>query len=65
MGDREKILAALRDEPLALFEIMKRADISNERSCHSLLVKMRVEGSVKFDIYGGRWLLVKELGRSS
>jgi len=58
MGDREKILAALRDDPLALFEIMKRANISNEQTCHSLLVKMRVEGSVKFDIYTGRWLIV-------
>ena len=58
MGDREKILAALREEPLALYEIMKRANIPNEQSCQSLLVKMRVEGSVEFDIYKERWLIV-------
>ena len=58
MGDREKILAALRDEPLALYEIMKRANISNEQSCQSLLLKLRDEGSVKFDIYQGQWLFV-------
>jgi predicted transcriptional regulator len=58
MGDREKILAALREGPLALYEIMKRANISNEQSCQSLLLKLRDEGSVKFDIYQGRWLFV-------
>jgi hypothetical protein len=58
MGDREKILAALRDEPLALYEIMRRANISNEQSCQSLLLKLRDEGTVKFDIYQGQWLFV-------
>jgi len=58
MGDREKILAALREKPLKLYEIMKRANIPNEDSCQPLLMKMRDEGSVKFDIYAGRWLIV-------
>ena len=54
MSDQEKILSALREKPLKVYEIMRRANISNEESCQSLLLRMRNEGSVKFDIHEGR-----------
>jgi hypothetical protein len=57
MSDRENILSALREKPLKVFEIMRRANVTNEESCQSLLLKMRDEGSVKFDIHEGRWFL--------
>ena len=57
LNDREKVLSALREKPLKVYEVMKRANIANEESCQSLLLKMRDEGSVKFDIHKGRWLI--------
>ena len=57
MSDQEKILIALREKPLKVYEIMTRANISNEESCQSLLLRMRNEGSVKFDIHKGRWFI--------
>jgi predicted transcriptional regulator len=54
-SDREKILNALREKPLKVFEIMKRVNIANEEACQSLLMKMRSENLVKFDIHKGRW----------
>jgi DNA-binding IclR family transcriptional regulator len=57
LNDRDKILSALREKPLKVCEIMKRANISNEEACQSLLLKMRDEGLVKFDIHKGRWLV--------
>ena len=57
LNDRDKVLSALREEPLKVYEIMKRANISNEEACQSLLLKMRDEGLVKFDIHKGRWLV--------
>jgi DNA-binding IclR family transcriptional regulator len=57
MSDRENILSALREKPLKVYEIMRRANVSNEESCQSLLLKMRDEGSVKFDIHKGRWFI--------
>ena len=59
MSDKEKILAALREKPLKIYDIMKRTNVPNEESCRSLLLKMRDEGSVKFDIHKGQWLSVK------
>ena len=56
MTDREKILIALREKPLKAFEIMKRVNIKHEDDCQSLLLKMRDEGAVKFDIHKGHWL---------
>jgi hypothetical protein len=55
--DRENILSALREKPLKVYELMKRANIVNEEACQSLLLKMREEGSVKFDIHKGQWLI--------
>jgi DNA-binding IclR family transcriptional regulator len=57
LTDRDKILSALREKPLKVYEIMKRANISNEEACQSLLLKMRNEGLVKFDIHKGWWLV--------
>ena len=56
MTDREKIVIALREKPLKTFEIMKRVNIRNQEDCQSLLLKMRDEGAVKFDIHKGHWL---------
>jgi hypothetical protein len=55
MTDREKILIALREKPLKTFEIMKRVNIKNQDDCQSLLLKMRDDGAVKFDIHKGNW----------
>jgi hypothetical protein len=57
-SDQEKILNALREKPLKLYEIMKRTNLMNEEVCQSLLLKMRGDGLVKFDIHKGRWLAV-------
>jgi predicted transcriptional regulator len=57
LNDREKILTALREKPLKVYEIMKRANVVNEEACQSLLLKMRDEGLVKFDIHKGQWLI--------
>jgi len=55
LNDRENVLSALREKPLKVYEVMKRANISNEEACQSLLLKMRDEGAVKFDIHKGNW----------
>jgi DNA-binding IclR family transcriptional regulator len=57
LNDRENILSSLREKALKVREIMKRANIANEEVCQSLLLKMRDEGVVKFDIHSGRWLI--------
>ena len=57
LNDRQKILDALREKPLKVFEIMKRANVPNQEACQTLLLKMRDEGLVKFDIHAGRWLI--------
>ena len=57
LDDRDKVLSALREKPQKVFEVMKRANISNQETCQSLLLKMRDEGSVKFDIHKGQWFI--------
>jgi DNA-binding IclR family transcriptional regulator len=57
LNDREKILSALREKAMKVREIMKRANIANEEACQTLLLKMRDEGLVKFDIHSGQWLI--------
>ena len=57
LKDRDNILGALREKPLKVHEIMKRANLTNEEACQSLLLKMREEGLVKFDIHSGQWLI--------
>ena len=36
LNEREKILSALREKPLKVYEVMKRANIPNEEACQSL-----------------------------
>jgi hypothetical protein len=57
LNERDKILSALGEKPLKVFEIMKRANVANQEACQSLLLRMRDEGVVKFDIHSGQWLL--------
>ena len=57
LNDREKILSALREKPLKVHQIMKRANVANQEACQSLLLKMRDEGMVKFDVHSGLWLI--------
>ena len=57
LHDRENILSALREKPLKVHEVMKRANVANEEACQSVLLKMREEGLVKFDIHEGRWFI--------
>jgi hypothetical protein len=57
LNDRDNILSALREKPLKVHEIMRRANVANQEACQSLPQKMRDEGAVKFDIHSGRWLL--------
>jgi DNA-binding IclR family transcriptional regulator len=57
LNDSDKILTALREKPLKVYEVMKRANVVNQEACQSLLLKMRDEGLVKFDIHSGRWLI--------
>jgi hypothetical protein len=55
LNDREKIIAALSEKPMKIFDVMKRSNIGNQEACQSLLLKMRDEGSLKFDINKGVW----------
>ena len=57
LNDRENILIALRQKPLKVYEVMKRANVMNQEACQSLLLKMRDDGLVNFDIHQGRWLI--------
>jgi hypothetical protein len=57
LNDRENILGALCEKAMKVREIMKRANIANEEACQTLLLKMRDEGLVKFDIHSGQWLI--------
>ena len=57
LNDRENIPSAFREKPLKVREVMKRANVLNEEACQSLLLKMRDDGLVKFDIHKGRWLI--------
>jgi DNA-binding IclR family transcriptional regulator len=57
LNDKEKVLTALREKPLKTYEIMKRANVPNQDACQAMLLKMRDEGLVKFDIHKGQWLI--------
>jgi hypothetical protein len=52
-----KSSVGLCSKPLKVYEIMRRANIAKEEACQALLLKMRDEGSVKFDIHSGRWII--------
>jgi DNA-binding IclR family transcriptional regulator len=57
LNEKEKVLSALREKPLKTYEVMKRANVPNQEACQALLLKMRDEGLVKFDIHKGQWLI--------
>lgn len=57
LNDRENIVRALGEKPLTVHQIMKRANVASGEACQALLLKMRDEGLVKFDIHTGRWLI--------
>jgi hypothetical protein len=56
MIDKDNVLAVL-DKPRALYSIQQRLDPSNKSTdgLQELLMKMRAEGKVKFDIKTGHW----------
>jgi hypothetical protein len=56
MTREEEVLAAL-DKPRALYGLQQRVDPSNKSTdaLHDLLMRMRTEGKVKFDIKSGKW----------
>lgn len=56
MTKEEDVLTAL-DKPRALYSLQQRLDPSNKSTdaLQELLMRMRAEGKVKFDINTGRW----------
>ena len=46
LNERENVLKALREKPLKVHEVMRRANIPKEEACQALLLKMRGEGSL-------------------
>jgi DNA-binding IclR family transcriptional regulator len=53
-ADRDKVLRVLSEKPMSLFSVMQRSNLRSEE-CQQLLLKMRDEGAVKFDIKSGKW----------
>jgi hypothetical protein len=58
MTREDEVLAAL-DKPRALYGLQQRVDPSNKSTdaLQELLLRMRAEGKVKFDINSGKWSL--------
>ena len=56
MIKEEDVLAAL-DKPRALYSLQQRLDPSNKSTdaLQELLMRMRAEGKVKFNIKTGKW----------
>ncbi len=56
MTKEEDVLAVL-DKPRAIYSLQQRLDPSNKSTdaLQALLMRMRTEGKVKFDIKTGRW----------
>ncbi len=56
MTREEDVIAAL-DKPRALYAIQQRVDPSNKSTdaLQDLLMRMRAEGKLKFDINNGKW----------
>ena len=56
MTNEEEVLVAL-DKPRSLYSIQQRLDPSSKSTdaLQDLLMRMRTEGKVKFDIKAGRW----------
>ena len=58
MTREQDVLDAL-DKPRALYGLQQRVDPSNKSTdpLQELLLRMRAEGKVKFDINSGKWSL--------
>ncbi len=56
MTREEDVIAAL-DKPRALYGLQQRVDPSNKSTdaLQELLLRMRAEGKVTFDIHTGKW----------
>jgi hypothetical protein len=56
MSREEDVLAAL-EKPLALYALQQRVDPGNKSTdaLQELLLRMRTQGKVTFDINTGRW----------
>ncbi len=56
MTREEDVIAAL-DKPRALYGLQQRVDPSNKSTdaLQDLLMRMRAEGKVTFDIHTGKW----------
>ena len=56
MTKEEEVLAVL-DKPRAIYSLQQRLDPSNKSTdaLQELLMRMRTEGKVKFDIKTGKW----------
>ena len=56
MTREEEVIAAL-DKPRALYGLQQRVDPSNKSTdaLQELLLRMRAEGKVTFDINSGKW----------
>jgi hypothetical protein len=56
MTREEEVIAAL-DKPRALYGLQQRVDPSNKstEALQELLLRMRAEGKVTFDINTGKW----------
>lgn len=56
MTREEEVIAAL-DKPRALYGLQQRVDPSNKSTdaLQELLLRMRAEGKVTFDINTGKW----------
>lgn len=56
MTREEDVITAL-DKPRALYAIQQRVDPSNKTTdaLQDLLMRMRTEGKLKFDINNGKW----------
>jgi hypothetical protein len=59
MTREEEVLAAL-DKPRAVYPLLQLVDPSNKstEALQDLLIRMRAEGKVKFDIKTGKWTKV-------
>ncbi len=56
MIKEEEVLAAL-DKPRAIYPLQMRLDPGNKNTdaLQELLLRMRADGKVKFDIHSGKW----------
>jgi len=61
MTKEEDVLAAL-DKPRAIYSLKQLVDPSakSTEALQDLLMRMRTEGKVKFDIKSGKWSKVSE-----